>query len=125
MVGQRAGVAEAETDLVVTVDVGEGGAAGFGDEDRKFAGPFFHPVHGAPAEEGFLGAFVERGGFGMSRDEIIFFAGEELVEAGAIDGGGGARVAGMRHEWLRSVLQGGAGWGEDIAKGGRESKAFA
>src|SRR5271154_3749024 len=102
MASHGAGVTEAEVDVVVTVDVGDGGAVGFGDENRKFAGPFFHPVHGDAAEEGFLGAFAERGGFGMSRDEIIFFAGEELAETGAIDGGGGARFAGLRHEWLRS-----------------------
>ena len=116
MAGHGAGVTEAEVDVMVAVDVGETRAVGFGDEDRKFAGPFFHPVHGDAAEEGFLGAFVERGGFGMGRDEIIFFAGQELVETGAIDGGGGARFAGLRHEWLRSVLQGGAGAVENIAK---------
>ena len=80
-----------------------------------FAGPFFHPVHGDAAEEGFLGAFVERGGFGMGRDEIIFFALEEGVETGAIDGGV-ARSTGLGHGWLRSGCPGGAGAVENIAK---------
>ena len=74
MAGHGAGVTEAEVDVLVAVDVGETRARASATKTGKFAGPFFHPVHGDPAEEGFLGAFVERGGFGMGRDEIIFFA---------------------------------------------------
>ena len=54
--GHGAGVAEAEIDVVVAVDVGEVRALGGFYEDGKGAGPFFHPVHGDAAEERVLRA---------------------------------------------------------------------
>jgi hypothetical protein len=59
---------------------------GFGDEDGKFSGPFFHPIHGDAAEEGFLCAGVESGGPRAFFDEFFFFSGHQGVEAGAADG---------------------------------------
>jgi hypothetical protein len=70
----------------VTVNILEMRAVGFGDEDGKFAGPFFHPIHGDAAEEGFLCAGVESGGERAFIDEFFFFAGHQGVEAGAVDG---------------------------------------
>src|SRR5271168_514252 len=75
-------------------------AVSCGDEDGKFAGPFFHPVHGDAAEEGFLGAGVEGGGERAFGDEFFFFAGHQGVEAGAIDGAM-CGFFGRGHLWLR------------------------
>ena len=74
MAGHRAGIAEAEIDILVAVNVSEVRAVSFRNEDWKFAGPFFHPIHGYAAEERALGAFVERGGSRAGGDEVSFFA---------------------------------------------------
>jgi hypothetical protein len=48
--GHRAGIAEAEIDVTVAVDVEELGAPRFTHERRECAGPLRHPVHGHAAE---------------------------------------------------------------------------
>src|SRR5260370_26402829 len=63
--GHGAGVAEAKVDVFAAVDGNEMRAFGGFDEDREWARPFFHPVHGDAAEEGGLGALVEGGGVGV------------------------------------------------------------
>src|ERR1700683_862604 len=83
--GHGAGVAEAEIDVIVAVNILEMRAVSFGDEDGKFAGPLFHPVHGDAAEEGFLGAGVESGRERAFGDEFFFFAAHKGVEARAVD----------------------------------------
>jgi hypothetical protein len=47
----RAGVAQAEVDVLVTVDVVEARAAGVGCENGEAAGPPDHPVHRHAAEQ--------------------------------------------------------------------------
>jgi hypothetical protein len=79
MAGHGAGIAEAEVNIIVTVNILEMGAVGFSDEDGKFAGPFFHPVHRDAAEEGFLCAGVEGGGERAFGNEFFFFAGHQGV----------------------------------------------
>ena len=73
--GHGAGVAQAEVNVIVTVHILEMRAVGFGNEDGKFAGPFFHPVHGYAAQEGFLGACVESSRERTFINELFFFAG--------------------------------------------------
>jgi hypothetical protein len=102
MSGHGAGVAEAEVNVIMAVNILEMGAAGFGDEYGKFAGPFFHPVHGDAAEERFLGACVEGGGERAFGDEFFFFAGHEGLEARAIDGAV-RRFSWRGHLWLRGL----------------------
>ena len=85
MTGHGAGVAQAEINVIVAVDILEMRAVGFGDEDGKFAGPLFHPVHGDAAEEGFLGAGVKSGRQWAFGDEFFFFVGHESLEARAVD----------------------------------------
>ena len=49
--GHRAGVAEAEVDELVAVDVGEPGPVGLGDEQREVARPAGHPRHRNAGEQ--------------------------------------------------------------------------
>ena len=49
--GHRARVAEAEVDVLVSVDVDEARALRLGDEEREAAGPLRHPVHRDAREE--------------------------------------------------------------------------
>jgi hypothetical protein len=73
MAGHSAGVAKAEINVIVAVNILEMRAMGFCDEDWKFAGPFFHPVHGNAAEKGFLRAGVEGGGERSMVRRVDFF----------------------------------------------------
>jgi len=84
--GHRAGVAEAEVDVVVAVDVDEMRAAGGFYEDGESAGPFVHPVHGNAAKEGRLGSKIEFSGTRMPGNEALFFASVERLKFGAVDG---------------------------------------
>ena len=104
MSGHGAGVAEAEVNVVVAVHILKMRAAGFSDEHGKFAGPFFHPVHGDAAEERFLSAGVESGGERAFGYEFFFFAGHERVEARAVY----SAVRGFfwrGHGWLRGIRE--------------------
>jgi hypothetical protein len=83
------GVAEAEVNVVVAVNVGEVRTAGGLYEDGEGASPFVHPVHGNAAEERRLGAKIELGGARMLGDEAFFFALMERVEFDAVDGSHG------------------------------------
>ena len=85
--GHGAGVAEAEVDVIVAINVGEMGASGGFHEDREGAGPFVHPVHGDAAEKRALGAEIEFGGTRVIGDETFFFALVKGAEARAVDGG--------------------------------------
>ena len=58
--GHRAGVAEAEVDVGVTVDVDEVSVVRLLDEDRHAARPSLHPVHRHTADEGCLGPLEQR-----------------------------------------------------------------
>ena len=49
--GHRARVAEAQVDVLDSVDVGEAGAGRLGDEDRERARPLDHPVHRHTGQE--------------------------------------------------------------------------
>ena len=55
MSGHRPGVAEAEVQIAVPVDVGEVPAVAGRGEQRKPAGPPLHPLHGHAAEQGAAG----------------------------------------------------------------------
>ncbi len=54
--GHRAGVTEAEVDVLVTVHVDEAAAAGLGHVDGEAAGPLRHPVHRHTGEQVLPGA---------------------------------------------------------------------
>ncbi len=51
MAGHRTGVAEAEVDVLVAVDIGEAGAVSLVEEERKGARPAGHPCHRHAAEQ--------------------------------------------------------------------------
>ena len=65
--GHRAGVAEAEVDVLVAVDVDDARARRLGREDREPARPAGHPVHRHPAEQRADGAVRELARRGMRR----------------------------------------------------------
>ena len=73
MSGHGSGIAEAEIDVAMSVDIDDFGSVSFADERRKCSGPFGHPVHGHAAEERFAGAGEERFRFGMGGREIFLF----------------------------------------------------
>ncbi len=89
----RAGVAEAEVDVVMAVDAAEGCARRGLDERRERPGPLDHPGHGDAFEERTPGLLEQGGGAGMLRDEPLGLGGHQGGEVGAIDGtvGGHAR----------------------------------
>ena len=78
--GHRAGVAEAEVDVLVAVDVGEARALGLGREDREAAGPAHHPVHRHAAEQRVLRLLAERVGARVLGAEALELAGHQVVE---------------------------------------------
>ena len=73
MSGHSSGVAEAEINVAMSVDVDDFGAVRFGDEGRECAGPFGHPVHGHAAEKRFAGAGEESFGPGVGGREFFLF----------------------------------------------------
>ena len=64
MPGHGSGVAQAEIDVAMSVDIKDFGAVSLAYERGECAGPLGHPIHGNAAEEGFVGAVEERFGFG-------------------------------------------------------------
>ena len=87
--GHRAGVAEAEVDVVVAVDVVEVGARGVLHVEREGARPLHHPVHRDAGEERTPGALVKRPGARVTVDEVGPLAGHQSGEAGAVEDGHG------------------------------------
>ena len=85
MASHRAGVAKAKVDVIVAVNIDEMRSVGFCYEYWKFAGPFFHPIHGNATEERSLGAFIKSRGFRVVGDEFLFLAAHEGGEASAIN----------------------------------------
>ena len=86
--GHRAGVAEAEVDVVVPVDAGDVRAGGALDEGWERAGPLDHPVHRDAVEERRLRPLEQLAGPRMGPGEAVQLGRHETVEAGAVDGGG-------------------------------------
>jgi hypothetical protein len=86
--GHRAGVAQAEVDVLVSVDAGEPGTGGLIDEQGKRAGPFDHPVHRHAVEEGRLGALVECVRTRMFGREPSGLVGHVAGETPAVEGTG-------------------------------------
>jgi len=70
MPGHRPGVAEAEVDVVVTVDIGEVGAGRGLHVERERAGPADHPVHGHAGQERSPRPCVEGVSTRMTVDEV-------------------------------------------------------
>ena len=78
--GHRAGVAEAEVDVLVAVDVGEARALGLGREHGEAAGPAHHPVHRHAAEQRVLRLLGERVGARVLGAEALELAGHQLIK---------------------------------------------
>ena len=85
--GHRAGVAQAQVDVLVPVDVGEAGARRLGDEHGKRARPLDHPVHRHAGEQRSPGAFEELSRARMLAGEALVLAGLEPGQPRAVDGG--------------------------------------
>jgi hypothetical protein len=79
--GHGAGVAEAEVDVLMPIDVAEARALGLGGEHREAAGPADHPVHRHAAEQvaaRLLGQLERARVLGA---EALELAGRQLVDA--------------------------------------------
>ncbi|MOA01267.1 hypothetical protein D3C78_1206610 [compost metagenome] len=74
MAEHAAGVAEAEVEVLVTVDVEEAGALGALDEQRCRRRPVAHPVHRHAAEQRLAGALGQRHGLRVGGDEALALA---------------------------------------------------
>ena len=85
MPGHRAGVAEAEVDVVMPVDIGEAGPVGFGEEEGERAWPTRHPGHRDTADEMPAGHLGPRRRGGVRTHEAVLFSGVQCGEAAAID----------------------------------------
>jgi hypothetical protein len=85
--GHRRGVAQAEVDVLVAVDVGEPGAAGTVGIDRVAGGVLVHPRHRHPAEQ-VAGVGVRRGRPGVAVGEPGLLAFQQHAEVGAVEGVG-------------------------------------
>ncbi len=86
------GVAQREVDVRVAVDVGDPVARRPVEVEREAAGPLVHPGHRHPAEE--VGALLEeRAAARMPVAVGDLFGGEQLGEAGPVDGGHGGTVS--------------------------------
>ena len=85
--GHRAGVTEAEVDVVVAVDAAEMGARRALDVWREWACPLDHPRHRDALEERAPGTLVECRGPWMGVGEGGHLVGHEAGETVAIEGG--------------------------------------
>jgi hypothetical protein len=65
----------------MAVNVDEMGAVSVGDENRRLARPFFHPVHGHAAEERIFCALVKSDRFRVISGEFLLFPRHEFFEA--------------------------------------------
>ena len=77
----RAGVAEAEVDVLVAVDVDEARALRLRDEDGEAARPLAHPVHRHAGEEVRLRSGRELGRPRVSHHEPLLLAAHQLRQA--------------------------------------------
>ena len=84
--GHRAGVAEAQVDVLVAVDVGEAGAGRPRDEDRERARPLDHPVHRHAGRAATAGALVELLRARVQLAEALLLAGLQPGQPVAVDG---------------------------------------
>ena len=57
MAGHRAGIAEAEVGVAVTIDIEEVGSLRLADKGRESSRPLHHPVHGHARQERLAGSF--------------------------------------------------------------------
>lgn len=95
MAEHRAGVAEAEIDVAMTVDVGKRRAAGFLHVERERGRPVLHPVQ-RHAEQQVLGRFRgQRAGNRHGFGERLAFAIEQRAGADEVDS-----VAGRQRQLL-------------------------
>ena len=99
MAGHRAGVAEAEVDVLVPVDVTEPRAGRLLDEHREGARPLGHPVHRDAGEERPARSLEELQRTRVRLFEEPLLAGLEVGEAGSVDGRDGHRRL-RRTGWL-------------------------
>src|SRR5687767_8544729 len=81
MSGHRAGVAQAEVDVLDPVDVDEARALRLSHENREAAGPIAHPVHRHALEERRACTLRELAGAWMGLDEPRLLARVQLSEA--------------------------------------------
>ncbi len=84
--GHGPGVAEAEVDVLVPVDVAEPGTRRLVDEQRVRAGPADHPVHRDAVEQGALGALEQRPRPRVGPFERGRLGGHEALEAESVQG---------------------------------------
>ena len=84
--GHRPGVAEAEVDVLVAVDVAEPGAGGLVDEQRERAGPADHPVHRDAVEERSLRPLEQLARSGVGLFEPPGLVAHEAFEPGSVQG---------------------------------------
>ena len=98
MAGHRAGVAEAQVDVVVPIHARCVGAAGRLQEERERTRPLDHPVHGHAVEQARAGAFVQRTSPWVPLGKCRQLALEERVEPPWIDAGGGRACHGRQSD---------------------------
>jgi hypothetical protein len=77
--GHRPGVAEAEVDVLVAVDVGERGAGRRGREHRMGASPLAHPRHRDAGEQRALRLIEELARAAMGGGETLLLSAEEVA----------------------------------------------
>ena len=76
----RPGVAEAEVDVGVAVDVGDLGALRLADVDGEATGPARHPVHRHPREQILGGAFVHLARAGVGGLEALLLPAQQRFD---------------------------------------------
>src|SRR5262249_27709336 len=95
MAGHGSGIAKAEIDVLMAVDVAEAGARPLGDENREVSRPADHPVHGDAVEQAGLGLLEQRPRARVLGIEALAFAGETGGQTIPVDraqiGHGGVR----------------------------------
>ena len=80
--GHRAGVAEAEVDVLVAVDVAEARALRLVREHREAAGPARHPVHGHAAEQRAPRLLRQGERARVLGAEALELAGHQIIDSG-------------------------------------------
>jgi hypothetical protein len=83
--GHRPGVAKAEVDVGVAVDVGEPRARCLGDEDGKSARPLGHPRHRHAGQKRLAPPLEQLPRAGMLRDEALLLGAKERAQPRAIE----------------------------------------
>ncbi len=85
-----AGIAEAQVDVAMAVDVEELGAPRLAHERREGARPFRHPVHGHAPEQRLARALKQRSRLRPVSDELLLFSLHQGLQAGALESSHGA-----------------------------------